>query len=943
MAQGINIKGEFQGQVIITALLAINNNLARMNVHLQKQSSLTRQLVAGHKSAAGAATGHASSLKGLALRFVGYNLILGQVMGAQQKLVEFVKESVENFREFETRLAEVSTILGEDVDQMHRFKAGIEGLATTYGQATSDISKGLYDILSAAFSSRDAMNLLNTSIKASIAGLSDVRTSVKIFTTVLNSYGKSVEQATHVSDVLFQSVVRGKFQFEDLESSLGFVVPIAAQAGIAFDELSAALSTATRHGLHIDMTARGLALAIQGIVNPSEQAKNAAQEYGVQMDGLSLRVLGLKGWFDQLGVAMEKHGKSILGELIPNMRSLRVAMVLAGEEGALGFAEDLRYLDNVAGATEVALTKMMNTSTVVAKKIEQEMEQVSRDVGAQWDDMILGMQSGIVTLARDWTSFLPVVGSIFTAMKVPAMLEKKHWQEASASLYRYIDGRTHLQHNLVNYLSLKKEEADLSRLIDEKMGRGEDYTKEYESLQYLVSLEPNLEKVWNTFIGGIKDTQDELARLEINLDEIIIDVGRLEEELSRPITVGWGNLEKTLGGTLGLELAQLEMAQKLKDSQHDVKMGLISSTYGWKTNNAELKEAVDIVREHEDAQKADTQATQQMTIAMRLLQIQMLEIQLAGMMRRRGLTRNEEKKMKALQIEQAKLRLENMKATKNETVEMHSNYNEKKQFIAEFLAALEEESYQLHYKYDDDIAQLKTTISSEKELLAQRLTEREMTNQAIFDDAASLILDLNALPSPVAAFLKQEQGIDVDETVKAAIERRATAKEERGKYDPSWKPEKETTIEPTLMGETEPSWETYFPANKWEDDKKTVNKIIKVESAPWELGRGFLHEYTSSSGGKQKAPPGTYWYGDIVNFKRGIESVPYDMPAMLHRDEKVVPAGRDTDNGGTIIQQVVINVKEIADIDSVSKMGAALGATRQTGVTDRMGRTKYRL
>ena len=67
MAQGINIKGEFQGQVIITSLLAINNNLARMNVHLQKQSSLTRQLVAGHKSAAGAATGAATGAGASAL------------------------------------------------------------------------------------------------------------------------------------------------------------------------------------------------------------------------------------------------------------------------------------------------------------------------------------------------------------------------------------------------------------------------------------------------------------------------------------------------------------------------------------------------------------------------------------------------------------------------------------------------------------------------------------------------------------------------------------------------------------------------------------------------------------------------------------------------------------------------------------------------------------
>jgi TP901 family phage tail tape measure protein len=924
MAQGLTFKGNFQAQAIMTGLLAINNNLARVNTNLRIQNTLTRKLSTGHKSAAGAAKGHASAMKGLALRFVGYNLAMNAVMGAQQKLVEFVKESVTKFREFETRLAEISTILQEDVLQMDRFKAGISTLAITYGQATSDISKGLYDILSAAFDSRDAMNLLNTSIKASIAGLSDVRTSVKIFTTVLNSYGKSAEQATKVSDILFQSVVRGKFQFEDLEQALGYVVPIAAQAGIAFDELSAALSTATRHGLHIDMTARGLALAIQGIINPSEKAKKAARDYGVEMNGLSLRVLGLKGWFDQLGTAMDKHGKSILGQLIPNMRSLRVAMVLAGEEGALGFAEDLRYLENVSGRTQEALVKMMETSAFASKQLKEEMEKTAREIGEDWDELMLKMQGGTVWVAQHWKNLLPVVGAIFTAMEAQGMKMQAEWKDIATQQYRVIQGDVHLAHNLENYISLKKEEADLSEKIANLRASGEDFSVETEQLEHLIALEPDLEEIWNTQIGGIKDTQDALGEFEITLNEIELDIDRLNKALNESITVGWGSYEKTLEGTLGLELAQLEMSQKLQDSQHDVKMGLISSTYGWKTNNSALKEAVDIVREHEDAQKADTQATQAMTIAMRLLQIQMLEIQLAGMMRRRGLTRNEEKKMKALQIEQAKLRLENMKSTHQETVEMHSDYNEKKQFIAEFLAELEEESYQLKYKYDYNISELKTFIKSEEDALINRYDYWEKTTNDIFNESAQLILDLNALPSPVTAFLKQEQGIDIAGMVESTKERRALAQEEAGKYNPLWKPEPEVPLT-AKQEEQEVPWESYFtdkatPRNEAVEDDRSFLEI---------MAQGFLSTTVKP-------------IMDLFSFSRGIEYVPQTMPAILHRGERVSSAGRDT-GGGTVIQQVTINVKEIADIDSVEKMGAALGATRQAGITDRMGRSKYRL
>jgi TP901 family phage tail tape measure protein len=935
MAQGFSIKGKADLQQILTALIMQNQQLLQTNLNIERINKTLLQNTARHRQASGAAKGQANSMKTLAMRFVGYNLAMNAVMGAQQKLVEFTKESVVKFREYETRLAEISTILQEDVLQMDRFKAGISSLAITYGQATSDISKGLYDILSAAFDSRDAMNLLNTSIKASIAGLSDVRTSVKIFTTVLNSYGKSAEQATHVSDVLFQSVVRGKFQFEDLEQALGYVVPIAAQAGIAFDELSAALSTATRHGLHIDMTARGLALAIQGIINPSEKARKAAREYGVEMNGLALRVLGLKGWFDQLGDAMDEHGKSILGELVPNMRSLRVAMVLAGEEGALGFAEDLRYLENVSGRTQEALVKMMETSAFASKQLAEEMAKTSREIGEDWDDLMLKMQGGTVWVAKHWKNLLPVVGSLFTLMEAQGMKMQAQWKNIATQQFRVIDGSKNLAYNLENYIGLKKEEAELSEKIASLRASGEDFSVETEQLEHLISLEPALEEVWNTQIGGIKDTQDALGEYEITLNEIELDISRLDKALNESVTVGWGSLQKTLEGTLGLELAQLEMAQKLKDSQHDVKMGLISSSYGWKTNNSALKEAVDIVREHEDAQKADTQATQQMTIAMRLLQIQMLEIQLAGMMRRRGLTRNEQKKMKALQIEQAKLRLENMKSTHQETAEMHTDYNEKKQFIKEFLVGLEEESYQLHYKYDYDLAELEKFIDSEESALVNRYDYWEKINNAIFDSSAQLILDMNALPSPVTAFLKQEQDIDIAGMVESTKERRAKAQGEAGTYNALWQPEPEVPLT-AKQEEQEVPWQSYFP-DKAEQRSEQVKP--KDDRNFFEImAQGFENL------GISLMPPKIPEFGDYFkSFSRGTERVPNTMPAIIHRDEKISPAGRRDGDGGTTIHQVTIQVQQVSDIDSVEKMGAALGAVKQTGVTDRRGRVKYRL
>jgi len=279
---------------------------------------------------------------GLATRFVGLQALVTTAIASFQKLKQWVGDSIREFRDFEVRMAEVSTILqGLTYEHLPSLTAGVKNLSVEFGQSAKDLANGLYDILSAAIPAKDAMGLLTIATQASIAGLTTVSTSVDVFTSILNSYGKEVSQAANVSDVLFQTVVRGKLRFEDLASAMGYITPIAANAGVAFEEIAAALTTVTRQGLHVDMASRGLALLIQGIVDPAEAASKAASEFGVEMSGLALRIKGLKGFMDSLSASANEFGMGIIPQIVRNMRSLRVAMALAGDEGMLGFLQKI--------------------------------------------------------------------------------------------------------------------------------------------------------------------------------------------------------------------------------------------------------------------------------------------------------------------------------------------------------------------------------------------------------------------------------------------------------------------------------------------------------------------------------------------------------------------------------------------------------------------------
>lgn len=939
-----------------------------------KMTNIYTNTLRMNNAGATGATKHGSAIRGLALRFVGYNLVLNQVMAAQQKLYQYVTEGVTKFREFETRLAEVSTIMTDDWEvAITGMKAGIEGLALSFGQNTSDLTKGLYDIMSAAFSAEDAMSLLNTATKASIAGLSEVRTAVDIFTTVLNTYGMSAYEATAVSDTLFQSVVRGKFQFEELESALGYVVPIAAQAGIEFKELMAALSTTTRHGLHLDMASRGLAMGLQNIIKPSEGARKAAEKYQIELSGLALRIKGIAGVFGEMNTKTKEYGKIVLNELIPNIRALRVAMVLAGEEGMEGLLDDMDMLSVSAGRTEQALSKIQDTSQFVSNQITQQWEKTQREVGKSWDELALNAQRALTTIAEDWKSFIPIIGPIFTAMDyerdkkaLDKMREaqKKYLGEELISRPETVDIEKELQkvandttlsfqeqyeqmaalkqqrdtskaveywdatdretrsatEHMKAYLDLQKEMGQVSARMGVAV-REQDSEKVKELSDYLLGLNTISAQLGDTFnevfgepvLGGVR----ELENLRLALDELSFDIVRLRDELEKPIQFGWGGFQEQfeaekgivggLKGTLNYQMQVLLAEQELADVRHDIKSGLEDETYSYKVLNKEMQDAVRIVREHEAAVKKDREETALMNIELRKIQIQMLELQLVGMMRRRGLTRSEQKRMKALQIEQAKIRLENLRETKEETAEMHVDYFDRKNILDDYVRDLEQNQYQLKYSYDQQIQDLQTTIDYESQLLKDRATQWDETIEKITTKEKELGTVLASILSDkdlTSAF--DIIGVDI-----LALRNNVTG----------------------LMGDIQQLTAASWPGK---DQTASPDPTVLLER---------LKQINQLPG----LPTDLSWIINSLSnyqgsFYRGTEYVHETGMAMVHKGESIGAAGNSTGTSGVVIQgDVIIDVSQIADIGDADKLAALLSVARNTRAISKTGKTKYRL
>ncbi len=155
--------------------------------------------------------------------------------------------------EFDESSAKVSTLFGDVAVDTKGLNDQIFELSNTTGIAATELNEGLYSALSAGIpvteDMGEAMDYMNQATKLSIAGFTSVDKAVDVSTTVLNAYGKEVGEAESVMNTLIETQNAGKTTVDELASSLGKAIPSAADLGIAFEDLSAAMAVLTANGI----------------------------------------------------------------------------------------------------------------------------------------------------------------------------------------------------------------------------------------------------------------------------------------------------------------------------------------------------------------------------------------------------------------------------------------------------------------------------------------------------------------------------------------------------------------------------------------------------------------------------------------------------------------------------------------------------------------------
>ncbi len=217
---------------------------------------------------------------------IGFGVVAAKTIG----------KGVEQAAKFEKQMSNVSTLLDGDVKKrIGELNKEVIKVSNSTGVATSELTDGLYQVVSAIGDTEDSMKIVQLAAKAAKAGNATTTDSVNLLTAVTKGYGDTSKEAFQkASDLAFQTVKLGQTTFPDLAASIGSVIPLANALHIKQEELFGGFATLTGVTGNAAEVSTQLNGAFKGFMSPSKEMLAVMNQLGYASGEQMLKAHGLE-------------------------------------------------------------------------------------------------------------------------------------------------------------------------------------------------------------------------------------------------------------------------------------------------------------------------------------------------------------------------------------------------------------------------------------------------------------------------------------------------------------------------------------------------------------------------------------------------------------------------------------------------------------------------
>jgi len=335
-------------------------------------------------------------------------------------------------KKFEASMTKIISLVGVSREQVEAWNKKVLEMATVTGRGPEELADALYFVTSAGIRGADALDVLEMSAKAAAVGLGDTKTIADLVTSAMNAYGKENLNAAQATDILVATVREGKAEAESLAGAMGFVLPIASEFGVTFDQVGAAFAGMTRTGTNARVAATQLKAILSTMAAPSQATADALNEanYSAADFRKTIREQGLIQALLDLRAATIGNEEA-MAKIFPNIRALLGVLDLLGKNvdynvqifHALKNANGslARAFAEVGGTVQQKLNVAMSTLKVTFVEIGNLLKPVVIDKLTKLNDSLKGLIQRVQTMTESQKKWNLVLVK-FIALAGPALV-----------------------------------------------------------------------------------------------------------------------------------------------------------------------------------------------------------------------------------------------------------------------------------------------------------------------------------------------------------------------------------------------------------------------------------------------------------------------------------------------------------------------------------------
>ncbi len=328
--------------------------------------------------------------------------------------------------DFQKNMASVNTLLGGNIKRIKELEASVKKLAIETGKDLNDLTKGLFQVVSAFGDSADTAKLLEISAKAAAAGLATTEDAVNLISAVTKGYGDtSAEAAQKAADLAFVTNKLGQTTFPELAASMGKAIPLAAALKVSQEELFNVMATLTGVTGNTAEVSTQLTAIFASMIKPSDGLKSALKELEVASFDVLVQERGLIEGLKDL-VDTTDGSNEALGELFERKEALTAILALLGPQYDV-FNDKLAQTKKAAGEATKAFEIQADTFETRFNQLIQTLAVSAVEIG----DALLPVAEALVGALKAVTENVDLVVTAFKlliGLKIASILAS--WSEA---------------------------------------------------------------------------------------------------------------------------------------------------------------------------------------------------------------------------------------------------------------------------------------------------------------------------------------------------------------------------------------------------------------------------------------------------------------------------------------------------------------------------------